>query len=174
MVRSGQQRDGYASVAHGNYDETRDKAILYWFGPPESKTIHPVLQFVLLAWRNYMATCPRRTPLPALYWATDKVGGPESKSVTTEKPISGLFTSWKAYSRCLNLSGVPCLARQATFSSSDPHVRSDRPIDRSAGLLVGRTHLSRTAVNLVGRDPGVPMSHNNPRQICYTPKILHR
>jgi hypothetical protein len=27
-------------------------------------------------------------PLHALYWATDKVGGPESKSVTTEKPIS--------------------------------------------------------------------------------------
>jgi hypothetical protein len=25
------------------------------------------------------------TPLPALYWATDKVGGPESKSVTTGK-----------------------------------------------------------------------------------------
>jgi hypothetical protein len=28
------------------------------------------------------------TPLPALYWATDKVGGPESGSVTTGKPIS--------------------------------------------------------------------------------------
>jgi hypothetical protein len=28
------------------------------------------------------------TPLPALYWATDKVDGPESKSVTTGKPIS--------------------------------------------------------------------------------------
>jgi hypothetical protein len=28
------------------------------------------------------------TPLPALYWATDKVGGPESRSVTTGKSIS--------------------------------------------------------------------------------------
>jgi hypothetical protein len=28
------------------------------------------------------------TPLPALYWATDKVGGPEFRSVTTWKPIS--------------------------------------------------------------------------------------
>jgi hypothetical protein len=26
----------------------KDKAILYWFGPPESKTLRPVLQFVLL------------------------------------------------------------------------------------------------------------------------------
>jgi hypothetical protein len=33
------------------------------------------------------------------------------------------------------------------------------PLDRSAGLLVGRTHLSGTAVSLVGGDPGVPMSH---------------
>jgi hypothetical protein len=31
---------------------------------------------------------PRRAPLPALYWAMDKVGGPESESVTTGKPIS--------------------------------------------------------------------------------------
>jgi hypothetical protein len=31
---------------------------------------------------------PKRATLPALYWATDKVGGPESKSVTTGKPIS--------------------------------------------------------------------------------------
>jgi hypothetical protein len=27
-------------------------------------------------------------PLPALYWATNKVGGPESKSVTIGKPMS--------------------------------------------------------------------------------------
>jgi hypothetical protein len=55
--------------------------------------------------------------LPALYWVTDKVGGLESRSVTTWKPISSLFTSWKAYPRCLNPSGVSCLARQAVFSS---------------------------------------------------------
>jgi hypothetical protein len=57
------------------------------------------------------------TPLPALYWATDKVGGPESGSVTTGEPISNLFTSWKAYSSCLNPSGLPCLAQQVVFSS---------------------------------------------------------
>jgi hypothetical protein len=31
--------------------------------------------------------------------------------------------------------------------------------NRSAGLLVGRTHLSGTAVSLVGGNLGVPMSH---------------
>jgi hypothetical protein len=40
-------------------------------------------------------------------------------------------------------------------------VRSAGPTDRSAGLLVGRTHLSGTAVSLVGGDPGVPMSHTH-------------
>jgi hypothetical protein len=34
------------------------------------------------------------------------------------------------------------------------------PTERSAGLLVGRTHLSGMAVSLVGGDPGVPISHS--------------
>jgi hypothetical protein len=34
------------------------------------------------------ADVPGGTPLPALYRATDKVGGPESKSVTIGKPIT--------------------------------------------------------------------------------------
>jgi hypothetical protein len=41
-----------------------------------------------------------------------------------------------------------------------PPNRSVRPTDTSAGLLVGRTHLSRTAVSLVSGHLGVPMSHN--------------
>jgi hypothetical protein len=32
------------------------------------------------------------------------------------------------------------------------------PLDRSAGLLVGRTYLLRTVVSLVSGDPGVPRS----------------
>jgi hypothetical protein len=44
----------------------KDTAILYWFGPPESKTLHPVLQFVLLAWQDYMAICPREDALACL------------------------------------------------------------------------------------------------------------
>jgi hypothetical protein len=43
--------------------------------------------------------------------------------------------------------------------SCGPPTRSVGPTDRSAGLLVGRTHLSGTAVSLVGGDLGVPMSH---------------
>jgi hypothetical protein len=66
--------------------------------------------------------CPWGTALPALYWATDKVGGPESGSVTTRKRISSLFTSWKAYPSCLNPSGLPCLVRQAVFSSIQGHL----------------------------------------------------
>jgi hypothetical protein len=38
-------------------------------------------------------------------------------------------------------------------------IRSVGPINRSAGLLVGRTYLSGAAVSLVGGDPGVPLSH---------------
>jgi hypothetical protein len=57
--------------------------------------------------------------LPALYWATDKVGGPKSRSVTIGKPISSLFTSWKAYPSCINPSGLSCRARQAVFSSRE-------------------------------------------------------
>jgi hypothetical protein len=33
-------------------------------------------------------TCPRKTPLVVLYWLTDKVGGPKSKSFIIGKPIS--------------------------------------------------------------------------------------
>jgi hypothetical protein len=44
----------------------KDKAILYWFGSPESKTIHLVIRFVLLAWQDYMATCPQEDALARL------------------------------------------------------------------------------------------------------------
>jgi hypothetical protein len=43
---------------------------------------------VVSMWRWSAGYMSLGTPLPALYWATDKVGGPESKSVTTGKPIS--------------------------------------------------------------------------------------
>jgi hypothetical protein len=43
---------------------------LYWFGPPESKTLRPVLRFVLLGdcvWVQGVASF-------ALYWPADEVG----------------------------------------------------------------------------------------------------
>jgi hypothetical protein len=41
---------------HKSWQDIRDKEILNWFEPLESKTIQPVLRFVLLAWRDYMAS----------------------------------------------------------------------------------------------------------------------
>jgi hypothetical protein len=124
--------------------------------------VKPYVQFFgLYCWHGEITwrPVPGRMPLPALDWATDKVGGPESKSVTIGKPISSQLQHGNLYPSCVNPSRLPCLARQPVFSSSGPHVRSGRPTDRSAGLLVGRTRLSGMVVSLVGGDPGVPMSH---------------
>jgi hypothetical protein len=65
-----------------------------------------------------------------------------SLEVVADQVIWGIF--WKVFRR-----------------SCGPPTRSVGPTDRSAGLLVGRTHLSGTAVSLVGGDPGVPMSHTS-------------
>jgi hypothetical protein len=46
-----------------------------------------------------------------------------------------------------------------------PPTRSVGPTNRSAGLLVERTHLSAEDVSLVGGDPGVPMSHKPPSEM---------
>jgi hypothetical protein len=105
----------------------KDKAILYWFGPPESKTLRLVLDCITsivagLHGRGvdgllrYMCwPVPERTPLPALYWATDKVGGPESRSVTTGKPISSQLQHGK-FIRA-SLIRLDCLVLHAKLSS---------------------------------------------------------
>jgi hypothetical protein len=49
--------------------------------------------------------------------------------------------------------------------SCGPPTRSVKSTDRSVGLLVGRTHLSGTAVSLVSGDPRVPMSHKPPSEV---------
>jgi hypothetical protein len=63
-----------------------------------------------------------------------------------DKVVWGIF--WKVFRR-----------------SCGPPTRSVGPTDRSAGLLVGRTHLSGTTVSLVGGDLGVPMSHKPSRSM---------
>jgi hypothetical protein len=85
--------------------------------------------------------------LPAFYWATDKIGGPESRSVTTGKPTSSLFTSWKAYPGCLNPYGHPWLAYRLLVFGSTCQVGQ-------AYSQVGRS--SRGLDPLVGedREPG--------------------
>jgi hypothetical protein len=69
-----------------------------------------------------------------------------SLEVILDKVVRGIF--WKVFRR-----------------SCGPPTRSVGPTVRSAGLLVGRAHLSRTAVSLVGGDPGVPMSHKPPSEV---------
>jgi hypothetical protein len=104
----------------------------------------------------------------ALYWPADEVGSqtpgrlragdlslrytschipsisfrrnPPSLEVVIDQVVWGIF--WKVFSR-----------------SCGPPTRSVGPTNRSVGLLVGRTHLSGTAVSLVGGHQGVPMSH---------------
>jgi hypothetical protein len=112
-----------------------------------------------------MATCPREDALARLILGDGQGRWTGVQICYNRKPISSQLQYGKLYPSCLNPSGLPCLARQVVFSSSGPHVRSGRPIDRSAGLLVGRTHLSGMAVSLVGGDPGVPMSHKPPSDV---------
>jgi hypothetical protein len=137
--------------------------------------------------------------LPVLYWATDKVSGPESKLVTTGKHMSSQLQHGELIRAAL--IRLACLVLHAKLSSRldrvvwgifwkvfrrscGPPTRSVGPTNRSAGLLVGRTYLLGTAVSLVGGDLGVPISHNsqtsfwfplsriNASQLWY-PEILH-
>jgi hypothetical protein len=71
------------------------------------------------------------TPLPALYWATDKVGVPESGSVTTGKPISSQLQHGKLIRA--TLIRLECLVLNAKLSSHLRTLMSGR-----AGLLTGR------------------------------------
>jgi hypothetical protein len=63
-----------------------------------------------------------------------------SLEVVLNEVVWGIF--WKVFRRSC---GLP--------------TRLVEPTNKSVGLLVGWTHLSGTAVSLVGGDPGVPMSH---------------
>jgi hypothetical protein len=71
------------------------------------------------------------TPLPALYWATDKVGGPESGSVTKGKPISSQLQHGKLIRAAL--IRLDCLVLHAKLSS---HLRAH--MSGRTGLLTGR------------------------------------
>jgi hypothetical protein len=102
----------------------KDKAVLYWFEPPESKTLCLVLWFVLIRSQVEVvgiigANVEAHVPWDALArlilgdrqgrWTGVQVG-------YSREPISSLFTSWKAYPSCLNPSGLSCLAHQALRS----------------------------------------------------------
>jgi hypothetical protein len=69
--------------------------------------------------------------LPAFYWATDKVGGLESNSVTTGKPISSQLQHGKLIRDAL--IRLDCLVLHAKLSS-----RLWAHMSGRADLLTGR------------------------------------
>jgi hypothetical protein len=69
--------------------------------------------------------------LPALYWATNKVGGPESKSVTTGKPMSSQLQHGKLIRAAL--IRLDCIVLHTKLSS-----RLRAHMSGPAGLLTGR------------------------------------
>jgi hypothetical protein len=84
-------------------------------------------------------------PYPVdLLWAksTDVLSCTLSLEVVLNEVVWGIL--WKVFRRSC---GLP--------------TRSVGPTNRSTSLLIGWTHLSRTAVSLVGGDPWVPMSHTD-------------
>jgi hypothetical protein len=72
------------------------------------------------------------------------------------QPTSGVLSCTSSYpDDDIRSSG------ESSGRSSGSQTRSIRSTVTSAGLLIGRTHLSVAARSLVGEDPGVPMSHIN-------------
>jgi hypothetical protein len=98
---------GWNSVMPVRHEEHND---LYWFGPPESKTLRPVWYW------NYVESHlpPRRAPQAALYWPTTL----DYKSVS-------IYSSRLQCGKLIRV-GLSCLVLQVVFMSSGPHVRSGR------------------------------------------------
>jgi hypothetical protein len=70
---------------------------LYWFGPLESKTLRPVLQFVLLG--DCMIV--QGVASSALYWPTDEVGS-QTPSRLRPGDLSLHYTSFHIPSICFH------------------------------------------------------------------------
>jgi hypothetical protein len=59
--------------SHTSTQNTENTASLYWFGPPESKTLRLALRFILLRIAGLVELTQGITP-SALYWPADEVG----------------------------------------------------------------------------------------------------
>ena len=92
--------DGYAM-------STRNTKSLYWFGPPERKTLRPVLGDVVLliakARRTWSSEGRPRPSYIARWTRVTRSVDPESRSVTTWKAIS---TDYKQYPVISGLIGA--------------------------------------------------------------------
>jgi hypothetical protein len=114
--------------------------------------------------------------LPALYWPADKVS---SQTPSRLRPGDLSLADYNTFYICRSgwsestdiLSCTPSLVVvldkvvwrifwKIFRRSCGPPTRSVGPTVRSAGLLVGLTHLSGTVVSLISGDPGIPMSYN--------------
>jgi hypothetical protein len=150
---------------------TENTVSLCWFGPPESNTLRPVVGVDCLGIGRGLQGVASST----LYWPADEVGS-QTRGLLQSGDLSLHYISchipsiFFGRSPARSLSCTPSLevvVDQVVWGifwkvfrrSCGQPTRSVGPTDRSAGLLVGRTHLSGTAVSLVGGDPGVPMSH---------------
>jgi hypothetical protein len=100
--------------------------------------------------------------LPALYWATVKVGGPESKSVTTRKPISSQLQHGKLIQDAL--IRLDCLVLHAKLSS-----RLGAHMSGRTGLLTSRRVFGSAGPTLSGKAVSrVSHSFPNPRAASTT------
>jgi hypothetical protein len=98
--------------SHTTTRNTENTASLYWFGPPESKTLRPVLWFVLLG----DCVLSTRVALITLYWLADEVG---SQTLGRLRPgdLSLHYTSCHILSICFRRNPPrSCLVRQVLRS----------------------------------------------------------
>jgi hypothetical protein len=70
VIRRGWNLRLRTRMSHMSTRNTENTASLYWFGPPESKTLRPVLRFVLLG----DCLIVQGVVSSALYWPADEVG----------------------------------------------------------------------------------------------------
>jgi hypothetical protein len=125
---------------------------LYWFGPPESKTLR------LVWWWYYV-----ERDLPPEEGVDDvPLRGAPGRLILAGVPwVTSWFPSILLGYNMESISELDYLVLYTKLSSCLWAHKSGwaGPMDRSAGLLVGRARLSGTAETLVGGDPWVPMSH---------------
>jgi hypothetical protein len=137
---------------------------LYWLGPPESKTLHPVWW-----WYYVTESCPR--------------GGSRRRALEgfPRPPYIGwralgyklvsIYPTRLQHGKLIR-AGPSCLVYQAVFMSLGPHVRLGRVHGQVGRSSVGRARLSGTTETLVGGDPWVPMSLKVLHQVWFMLELV--
>jgi hypothetical protein len=145
---------------------TESTASLYWFGPPKSNTLRLVVGVDCLRIGLVFRFKYTRDRLVRLILASRSGRFLDSWSclvISRRSALGEIHQGLVLYAESWGRDGLGRLGNllKGLRRSCGPPTRSVGPTDRSAGLLVGRTHLSGTAMSLVGGDPGVLMSHNS-------------